>query len=221
MLDNNYLDRMSLGTVEFVQLRCPCQRSPHQVSQLGFLLLEEVEGALGSAKQKVEKVDMADIHDTWIEALNSRVSRQGLVVKNVKVGSFYFETADMLEEQLDYMKNCKYMINLDEIMCSPSYDDNIGEEGWATMARILPSLNVRVRSLHAPDEDLEDALDLRTIWDVLGNTANGGMLYISVKDSADPEDDHKITWKTGEEKEKQWKRVEEILDLGEKQKDYF
>ena len=220
VLDDNYLSSMSLGSVEFVQLRCPCQRSPHQVSQLGFLLLEEVEGALGSTKQKVEKVDIADIHDTWIKALNSRVSRQGAVVKNVKVGSFYFETAEMLEELLDYMKNCKFVINLDKIICSPSYDDNIGEEGWATMARILPSLNVRVRSLRAPDEDLEDAPDFRAIWEALGNTATGGMLHIVVKNPFLPEDDHMITWKTEEEKEKQWKRVTEILDLGEKQKNY-
>ena len=26
--------------IEFVQLKCPCPRSPHQVSQLGFLILE-------------------------------------------------------------------------------------------------------------------------------------------------------------------------------------
>ena len=48
--------------VEFVQLKCPgCPRSPHQVSQLGFLLLEEVEGALGSAEQKADMVDICTV----------------------------------------------------------------------------------------------------------------------------------------------------------------
>ena len=44
------------GKIEFVQLKCPCPRSPHQVSQLGFLLLEEVEGAFGTAEQTIEIV---------------------------------------------------------------------------------------------------------------------------------------------------------------------
>ena len=136
----------------------------------------------------------------------------------MNVGSFYFETVDMLEEQLDCMKNCKFVINLDEIMCNPSYDSNIGEEGWATMARTLPSLNARVRSLRAPDEDLEDAKHFRIIWEALGNSASGGMLHITAKYSP-PESDHEITWKTEEEKEKQWKRVAEILHLGEREND--
>ena len=58
----------------FLQLKCPCPRSPHQVSQLGFLLLEEVEGAFGTAEQIIERVQIADFDETWLTALNSRVS---------------------------------------------------------------------------------------------------------------------------------------------------
>ena len=42
------------GRTVFIQVRCP-QHISHLVSPLGFLLLEEVEQAFGSAKQEIEE----------------------------------------------------------------------------------------------------------------------------------------------------------------------
>ena len=64
------------------QLSCPCKRS-HSVSHLGFLLLEAVEGAMGSATQKVEKVRIDRIQDLWLLSLSNRVCRQERAVKEV------------------------------------------------------------------------------------------------------------------------------------------
>ena len=131
---------------EFVQLKCPgCPRSPHQMSQLGFLLLEEVEGAFGTAEQIVERVLIANFDETWFTPLNSRASRQSVMVKKVAVGDFYCETDDHLEE-LSLMNNCSFVVDLDTIMCN---GPPVGGEGMATIVRLLPGLNARVRCLHA------------------------------------------------------------------------
>ena len=61
---------------KFIQVICPWHIS-HLVSPLGFLLLEEVEQALGSAKQEVEWASVVNFSDDYlISALSSRVSQQ-------------------------------------------------------------------------------------------------------------------------------------------------
>ena len=64
------------------QLSCPCKRS-HSVSHMGFLLLEAVEGAMGSATQKVVKVKIGRMQDLWLVPLSNRISRQERAVKEV------------------------------------------------------------------------------------------------------------------------------------------
>ena len=219
VFDDAYINHWGHGypsaDVEFVQLKCPCPRSPHQVSQLGFLLLEEVEGAFGSAEQIIERLQIASFDETWLTALNSRVSRQSVLVKKVAVGQFYCETDEELED-LSLINNCSFVINLDTILCNGS---GVGGEGIGTIARLLPDLNARVRCLHAQKDSLEEggAKVLRTICDALGSASNEGMFFLS--DEVDPESDIEIAWKTEAGKEKQWKRMAEILDLAEGQEE--
>ena len=198
---------------ELVQLKCPgCPRSPHQVSQLGFLLLEEVEGAFGSGEQAVEKVLIANFDGPWLNAINSRVSRQSVLVKKVSVGSFYYETDNQLEE-LSLINNCSFVVDLDTIICGGS------EVGMATIARLLPGLNARVRCLSAVKGAFKEGGGevLKTIRDALGSVSNDGMFFL--EDEVDPGSDIEIAWKTEAEKEQQWKRMTEILDLAEKEKE--
>ena len=202
--------------VEFVKLKCPgCPRSPHQVSQLGFLLLEEIEGAFGTAEQIVERVQIANFDETWLSALSSRATRQSVRVKKVAIGRFYCETDDHLED-LSLMNNCSFVVDLDTIMCN---GPPVGGEGMATIARLLPGLNARVRCLHAQKNALEEggAKVLRTICDALGSASDGGMF--SLVDDVDPVRDFEIAWKTETEKEQQWKRMTEILDLAEEEEE--
>ena len=56
-----------------VVVSCPCQLQSHSVSPPGFLHLELIEGALGSAEQRVEEVANDDM---WIHFLINRLSRQ-------------------------------------------------------------------------------------------------------------------------------------------------
>ena len=89
----------------------------------------------------------------------------------------------------------------------------------ATMARLLPELNARVRCLSAYKGALVEGgeKNLRTICDALGSASNEGMLFLV--DEVGEEGDLEIAWKTEAGKEQQWKRITEILDLAEDQKE--
>ena len=56
-----------------VVVSCPCQLQSHSVFSPGFLHLELIEAALGSAEQRVEEVANDDM---WIHFLINRLSRQ-------------------------------------------------------------------------------------------------------------------------------------------------
>ena len=104
-----------------------------------------------------------------------------------------------------------FLWNLDRFFCYKYM--GIGEDGWATLARLLPGLNVRVGCLLAQQEDFEQgsAKDLRTIWEALGSAGNGGMLHLYDHEGSDIE----ITWNTEEEKKEKWEEVAEIWGLAE------
>ena len=65
-----------LDQTESVEVSCPRHAASHSVSPLGFLVLEEVERALGSAEQRVEKVGLGDLGGVLISSLGSRMLRQ-------------------------------------------------------------------------------------------------------------------------------------------------
>ena len=60
---------------EAVKMTCPNHTS-HKVSPLGFLLLEEVEGALGSAEQSVQWLGVAELEGILLSSLGARMRRQ-------------------------------------------------------------------------------------------------------------------------------------------------
>ena len=81
----------------------------------------------------------------------------------------------------------------------------------ATIARLLPNLNARVRCVRAYKQAFAEggAKVLRTICDALGNVSNEGMLFFV--DEVAEEGDLEIGWETEAEKEQQWKMIAEIL----------
>ena len=58
---------------------------------------------------------------------------------------------------------------------------------------------------------------MRTICDALGSASDGGMFFLV--DKVDPGRDFEITWATETEKEQQWKKMTEILDLAEEEEE--
>ena len=79
---------------QHVKVSCPHHGS-HSVALIGFLCLEAIEGALGTAQQAIELVEVDVIlKGEFLDALNNRLSRQleqGLVVEtSVKTEYLYF-----------------------------------------------------------------------------------------------------------------------------------
>ena len=54
-----------------VRVNCP-RHTSHPVSVLGILLLEDTEGALGSAIQEIKAICLHKIEDPWLTAIGSR-----------------------------------------------------------------------------------------------------------------------------------------------------
>ena len=212
----------------FFQVSCPCKTS-HSVSHLGFLLLEEVEGALGSAEQKLEKVSIDHLQEPWLSALSSRASRQQerwkwwKKVERVEAVRFVCANRWDLEEFLSLLQNCQRM---DLVVVEIQND--LGEEGWADIAQAFPLIQ-GVGTIHAYREDMLSAKrgDLKAIWDALNITPMEK--YVS-----EPPFKNECCWSvnevvgggdeviggggvfidaiTEEEKEEEWKTLEEILD---------
>ena len=178
-----------------VQLSCPAagqcvpclNDSPHSVTALGFILLEEVEGVFGSVEQRVEKILLPDLvlKDPWLTALGSRVSRQEEMMMKV----------DVCKVECRNLGHARAFHTL--VQKSPVWQSNpegagdqnypriclkvlgrIGPEGWSILLEAIkqfheldtnPSFEGTSPSVsvHAYKHVLQEAKqqDLRTIWD--------------------------------------------------------
>ena len=201
------------------QVSCPCKTS-HSVSHLGFLLLEDVEAALGSVDQRVEKVLVEYLQEPWLSALSSRASRQHerwkwwKMVESVDAFRFLCGNQWDLENFLTMVKNCQRMA-----LVVVDIQDDLGAKGWADLAQVFPLLH-GVETFHVDREDMLGARreSLRAIWDALHPApstfpfpCNDTECLWSVTRVVGVES-VSITWQTEEEKEEEWKTLEEILD---------
>ena len=187
---------------------CPCKRS-HPVSHLGFLLLEEVEGALGSALQELEKVYLLNIEEPWLAAICSRMSRQQSAVQKLDAERFVCTNAGHTKALIVLQKSCKKQ-ELEEVEVL----GNIGAEGWANLARACEHLEVY--TFNASREAMRGARreDLRIVWDALAYPHPYGLSSFYVLDV--PFDDNLVTielsWDTDDDKENEWRDLQELLD---------
>ena len=150
------------------QVSCPCKLS-HSVSQLGFLLLEKVEGALGSVEQKLEKVCIGYLQEPWLSAISSPASRQHerwkwwKQVERVDADRFVCANWSDLQNFLSLVHKCQKMVL--EVV---AVQENLGAREWANIAQAFPFLH-GVQLVHARQEDMLGAKreDLKNIWDAL------------------------------------------------------
>ena len=197
----------------FFQLGCPCKKS-HSVSHLGFMLLEELEEALGTVEQKVEKVCVDYLQEPWLSALSSRASRQQerwkwwKQVERVDANRFKCRNWWDLENFLFLVQNCQRMaLEVVEVQ------NNLGAKGWADLAQAFPLIH-GVDTFHVDRRDTLGANkeDLKTIFDAL-DLATSRECLVSVHGVVGGRGRSvEITWQTEEEKEDEWMTFEEILD---------
>ena len=86
-----------------VKMACPCHEV-HEVSTLGFLLLEMVERSAETCRQKIDLVFVWQIIGPLLPALESRMSRCGGLITRIVCDNFVFETQEDAEAFLALVK---------------------------------------------------------------------------------------------------------------------
>ena len=152
------------GVLRDVEVMTCANHDVHYVSTLGFVLLEFVEGALGTLQQKVRSVLVIgdSIKGHLALALNSRMTRQERMIMEVYAPSFICKTQDEAEALRPLVQRTKrFKIRRLAILGA------IGEDGWAALAealRLLPPQALVV------DRNLLLELrreTVRAVWDAL------------------------------------------------------
>ena len=153
----------------YIKLACPCHQAQHSVSPLGFLLLEKVEGALGSAHQEVLQIKVPFLKDPLMSALGSRVSKQQLKMSKMHSGPAICLDRKNASDLYALVQNCEPMqlrvYNL-------HVKGNIEADGWVDLARAIPlTLDSEdpAFSVNATREAMKEARreDLKAVWDSL------------------------------------------------------
>ena len=152
---------------QHVKVSCPHHGS-HSVALIGFLCLEAIEGALGTAQQAIELVEVDVIlKGEFLDALNNRLSRQleqGLVVEtSVKTEYLYFSKEGSEDISLLMQKGqveARY-VKFGDCGCVQLY----ATHGWGLGLQIKPVCDC-------------DSPDVKLDWAALGMALGWGKLKI-------------------------------------------
>ena len=197
-----------------VKVTCPTHKV-HNVSALGFVLLELVEGALGSSLQKIRSVFVNSIEGLLASALKSRTMRQEGMIKKVDAHFFVSKTQDDVEALTTLVqRTTRFTFHRLAI------EGDIGELGWAALPEVLKLLPswflggvvVDPRGFQAIVTKRSFMLegrreDVRAVWDAL--PAGSHVFMKRVKTTADGPLTVKSFPKASEE---DWVRFELYLD---------
>ena len=202
----------SPGRSEFsIQLGCPCHQSQHSVSPLGFLLLEEVEGALGSAQQEVLQIKVPFLVDPLMSALGSRVSRQQVKMTRMQSGPAVCKNRKNAAHLFALMQNCEST----QLRLSLHIEGNIEASGWADLARALSLLTLDPEdppfSVNATREAMKEARreDLKAVWDLLPVSESVVPFFCWIVDAREARE---YFYKVRGEEEEGWNALLKVLD---------
>ena len=173
--------------VPSIKISCPCHGSK-SVSTLGFLLLEEVEGALGSTLQELvwmvsPPTALGYLQEPLLSALASRVSRQNKVIERMEVWWVKITTKESAEALFTLVQNTDtvgYTAEEEGMwrrgVWRLKVSGNIEADGWAAIARALALIPDCFQSLIASKEVVREGRgeDLRTVWESLSLSLDVG-----------------------------------------------
>ena len=157
---------------------------PKSVSPLGFLLLEAVEGSVGSALQEIVSIvstpnEPGFLEEPLLSALASRVSRQEQKIERVRTGWVRITSEESAQALLTLVENTDTDPGFTQPRRGAAWhllgiwmmktSGNIEADGWAMIARALTLIPFRVYSMIASKELVREGRieDLETIWNVL------------------------------------------------------
>ena len=129
----------------------------------GFPYLEQVERAMGTTVQKVERVVTDDLEEAWLADLQSRLLRQQhLGVKTrVDVSSGLFcKSKESAEAISTLMQHCQRVD-----VFALFIEADIGTEGWAVLGKALSWGNVEWIISHKVQMASARREDQKAIWE--------------------------------------------------------
>ena len=131
-----------------VLIRCPNHAEPHSVSSHGFLLLEDVEAAFGTAEQMIESLSSATFGEPMLSAAGSRMSRQQEPMTSISIFGKICLESKKSAQALDTL------LKASQVKIGPHInvfvEGAIGEEGWRVLSRAmqLPSFQMSLTIMY-------------------------------------------------------------------------
>ena len=205
-VQNEPQDRFTVG--------CPCHSGSHSVSLPGFLLLEEAEGAFGTAVQPLVAIDLGflggeygSIGELSLLAVSSRMVRQEHIttIDLIRIEITSRESAkafhDLLQTRPRIRTFLVYVYGL------------IGVEGWEFLARAFQFEAKLVWGLTTSKMILGEGrrVDIKEIWDATGHEG----FYIELCCYSRTTYQHVL--KKDQWGDDCWDKVEQILDMTEEE----
>ena len=152
---------------EFIQVTCTCEQSTHALSPYGFPYLEQAERAMGTTKQKVQRV-VTDILEEpcqgpWLTDLESRMLRQQNlgVGTEVDVSRLICKSKENAEAISTLMQHCQ-RVDVQDALC---IEADIGTEGWTALGKALSWKHVGWIDSDKVQMASANREDLKAIWE--------------------------------------------------------
>ena len=190
-----------------VHIICPCPSEYHFVSIEALLLLEEVEGAFGTAVQSIKTITtLRNLEEPVLSAISSRMSHQQAETENIKCFEVIIKDRGSVEAFITLLQAQK--VGFSNLTVSGA----IGEEGWKRLAGALKGkVNVELWWVLISRQDSKEVRmeDMRDIWEFRGgekgigvvNTKNDRRLFVAKSE---------YDW------EQAWARLQQISEMTER-----
>ena len=195
---------------------CPCHSGSHSVSLPGFLLLEEAEGAFGTAVQHLVAIDLGflggeygSIGELSLLAVSSRMVRQEHIttIDLIRIEITSRESAKAFHDLLQTRPRFRTFLKEVEVF------GLIGVEGWEFLARAFQFEDKLVWGLTTSKMILGEGrrVDIKEIWDATGHEG----FYIELCCYSRTTYQHVL--KKDQWGNDCWDKVEQILDMTEEE----
>ena len=187
-----------------VEMGCPRHPDSHLIWFEDFELLEQIEGALGTAEQTVRAVNASLMKEPTFAPLSARLSRQQEKVAVFSAWRIKISSMEGAEAWKTIMEACEEYKPIAYVQVLRG----LGEEGWEVLAeclRLRPGLVGWVETTKdAMDEGQKD--HLREIWDAISG-------YFQLFN----DDDVRSFIIDKSEGEAGWERVERYMDMSKEE----
>ena len=154
--------------VDWLQIVCPRHPAqPHNVTLAGFLLLEEVESALGTTELRIQRVKFDDFLESTSSAISSRMTRQQNPVTSMIRARVIIETGEGAQAFHTLMSGQVENEGYTNVLIVKGF---IGEEGWEVVARAMQLQPHLVDFICTSKPFLAEGKkeDIKKIWDTVG-----------------------------------------------------